>query len=294
MPIRDILLALLVVFVWGTSFIAIKVGVGEMPPILFTAMRFLFSALPAVLFLPRPKIPVWIIIAYGFALGVVKFSLLFLSIKLGLPISLASILAQMQVFFTILLAFILFHEAPTRMQIIGALIAFAGIAIFGYERAQSAPLLPFVLVLGAAFFWGVSNVIGKKAGKVDMLAFVVWASLVAPVPLMAISYLVEGREPFIQAFLHPTWPGFLSILYVAHAATLLGFGLWSNLLSRHPVGAVTPFALLIPIVGMACGVMFFDEHLTPLILLGSAVVFAGLLVNVFGDRTMRRLRRPAS
>jgi len=289
-PIRDILLALLVVFVWGTSFIAIKVGVQEMPPILLTALRFLFSAIPAVFFLPRPKIPVWILVAYGFALGVIMFSLMFIAIRLGMPISLASILAQMQVFFTIMLAFFVFGEAPTRMQMLGAGIAFVGIAIFGYERAQSAPLLPFMLVLCSAFFWGVANVIGKKAGKVDMLAFIVWASLSAPAPLMAISWVFEGREAFTAAFTHPTWAGVLSVAYLALAATILAFGLWSSLLSRHPVGLVTPFALLIPIVGFACGVIFFGEHLTPLILVGSLVVFAGLLINVFGDRVMRRYR----
>ncbi|HUN12798.1 MAG TPA: EamA family transporter, partial [Rhabdaerophilum sp.] len=180
--------------------------------------------------------------------------------------------------------------APTRMQLLGAAIAFVGIAIFGYERAQAAPLLPFVLVLCSAFFWGVANVIGKKAGRVDMLAFIVWASLSAPVPLMAISWVFEGQAAFVSAFTHPTWAGVLSVAYLALGATILSFGLWSGLLSRHPVSLVTPFALLIPIVGMACGVMFFGEHLTPLIVVGSLVVFAGLLINVFGDRLIRRYR----
>ena len=290
MPFRDILLALLVVFIWGTSFIAIKLGVEAMPPIFLTAMRFLFSAVPAIFFLSRPKIPVWILIAYGFALGVAMFSLMFIAIRLGLPISLASILAQMQVFFTILLAYFVFGEAPTRLQIIGAGIAFIGIVVFGYERAQSAPMLPFMLVLASALFWGVANVIGKKAGRVDMQAFIVWASLSAPGPLLIISWLFEGQEAVMAAVTHPTWAGVLSIAYLALAATVVAFGLWSNLLSRHPVSVVTPFALLIPIVGMACGVLFFNERLTPMLLVGSAIVFAGLLINVFGDRLVRLLR----
>ncbi|KAF0226904.1 MAG: hypothetical protein FD175_2880 [Beijerinckiaceae bacterium] len=290
MPLRDTLLTLLVVFIWGTSFVAIRFGVDEMPPILFTALRFAFSALPAVFFLPRPKIALWIILAYGTTLGVIKFSLLFIAIKLGMPIGLTSIVVQMQVFFTILLAFFVYGEAPTRLQIIGALIAFAGIVIFGYARAQAAPLLPFVMVLGAAFFWGVSNVIGKKAGKVDMLAFVVWASLVAPLPLLGLSWLVEGPEAIAAAASALSLKGIGSIAFVSYVATIIGFGLWGRLLSKHPVSAVTPFALLIPVVGMACGVIFFGEVLTIPILIGSGVVFAGLLINVFGDRLVRSRR----
>lgn len=290
MPLRDILLTLLVVFIWGASFVAIKFGVEEIPPILLTGLRFFFSAVPAVFFVARPRVPLWTLLAFGFVLGVVKFSLLFIAIKLGMPIGLTSIVIQMQVFFTILLAFALFGEAPTRLQLIGAGVAFVGIVIFGYERAQGAPLLPFLMVLAAAFFWGVANIIGKKAGRVDMLAFVVWASLVAPLPLFGLSYVLEGPQAIGAAFSAISLKGVLSILFIAYAATVFGFGAWNNLLSRHPVSLVAPFALLIPIVGMASGVIFFDETLSLPILIGSGVVFAGLLINVFGDRLLRRHR----
>lgn len=290
MPLRDLLLTLAVVVTLGSSFVAIKVGVSEIPPLLLTGLRFFFCAIPAVFFLPRPRVPWGVLAAYGVALGVIKFSLLFLAIKLGLPIGLTSVVAQMQVFFTMLIAFAVFREAPTRLQVIGAALAFLGMVIFGYERAQSAPLLPFLLALSAAFFWGVANVIGKKAGRVDMLAFVVWASLFAPLPLAILSLIFEGQAAILESLRHIDLKGVGSVAFLAYAATIFGFGAWSGLLSRHPVAKVAPFALLIPIVGMAWGVLFFGEVLTPGIVLGSAVVFAGLLINVFGDRLVARMR----
>ncbi|MGL5446147.1 MAG: EamA family transporter [Rhabdaerophilum sp.] len=290
MPFRDLLLTLLVVTVWGTSFVAIKIGVGEVPPILLTGLRFFFSALPAVFLLPKPAVPLAVLAGYGITLGVIKFSLLFLSIKHGLPIGLTSIVAQVQVFFTMIIAFVLLAERPTRFQVLGAIIAFLGIVIFGYERAQSAPLLPFMMALGAAFFWGVANIIGKQAGRVDMLAFVVWASLFAPLPLFVLSWIFEGPEAMWHAAAMLDWKGVAAIAFLAYAANVFGFGAWSGLLSRHPVARVAPFALLIPVVGMACGVVFFGEVLTPGILIGSAIVFAGLLINVFGDRIALRMR----
>lgn len=292
MPLRDLLLTLMVVTIWGSSFVAIKIGVAEIPPILLTGLRFFFSALPVVFFIARPPVPLLVLAGYGVTLGVIKFSLLFLAIKHGLPIGLTSIVVQVQVFFTMIIAFVLLGERPTRLQVLGAIIAFIGIVIFGYERAQSAPLLPFMMALGAAFFWGVANIIGKQAGRVDMLAFVVWASLFAPIPLFALSWIFEGREAIMQAAVMLDWKGIVAIAFLAYAANVIGFGTWGGLLSRHPVAKVTPFALLIPVVGMACGILFFGEILTPGILVGSLIVFAGLLINVFGDRVVLRMRNP--
>jgi O-acetylserine/cysteine efflux transporter len=194
------------------------------------------------------------------------------------------VVAQMQVFFTIFLCVIVFGEKPTRYQLIGAGVAFCGIAIFGYARAQSAPLIPFLLVLGAAFFWGVANTIGKKAGKVDMLAFVVWASLFAPLPLFILSAIFEGVGTDLSALTNMSLAGAASVAYLAFIATIFGFGAWSSLLSRHPVAKVAPFALLIPIVGVACGIVFFGEELTLPLVIGTGIVFAGLIINLFGDR----------
>lgn len=290
MPIRDTLLALLVVFIWGTSFLAIRFGVDDVPPLTLTALRFLFTALPAAFFVPRPNVPGWTLVGYGTALGIIKFSLLFSAIKLGMPIGLTSVVAQLQVFFTLGIAAVIFGETPSRLQVTGAGLAFLGIVLFGWERAQGAPLGPFLMVIGAAFFWGVANAIGKKAGTRDMLGFIVWSSLVVPVPLLALSVIVDGPAAIGAALLPPSLKTTLSITYLAVAATLVGFGLWSSLLARHPVAQVAPFALLIPLVGFACGVFVLGESVTLLTLAGTGVVLAGLAINVFGDRLVTSLR----
>lgn len=291
MPLRDILLALLVVFIWGTSFIGMRYGVEEMPPLMLTAARFFFSAIPAIFLLPRPGAAPKSVIGYGFVLGVGMFGAVIMAIHLGMPIGLTSIIAQTQVYFTMLIAFVLYGERPTRLQLIGAALAAVGMIIFARERAASAPLGPFLLVLFGAFCWGIANIIGKRAAPGNMPSFIAWASLVSPVPLVLASLMLDGPKAAVASLHWPSLTLALSVAYIAFFATNIGFALWGLLLSRHPINSVAPFSLLIPIVGMASGVILFQEKITPGILIGSAVVMGGLALNVFGDRLVARLRR---
>ncbi len=174
MSARDILAAVSVAIVWGLSFIAIKVGVGETSPLMLAALRFLFAAIPMVFFLAPPKAPAWAVALYGLLIGVGQFGLLFIAIHQGFPVGLASLVIMAQVFFTILLAWAFLAESPSRVQIVGAAVGFIGMAVIGSERLAGASLGPFLLVILAAGFWGLGNVLAKSVGKVDMLAFTVW------------------------------------------------------------------------------------------------------------------------
>lgn len=290
MPLRDTLLTLLVIFVWGTGFIAMRVGVDEMSPLMLAAARFFFSGIPAIFLLPRPGASFKALAGYGLVLGIGLFGFVLTAIQMGMPISLTSVVVQTQVFFTMLIAFVLYGERPTRLQITGALLAGVGMVLFAYERAASAPIGPFLLVLVAAFFWGTSNIISKRARPANMASFVSWGSLFAPLPLIGLSYVVEGPQAVAQGFHWPSLALTLSVLYMGLGANTFAFAAWGALLARHPVSTVAPFALLIPVIGIASGALLFDEKLTPMLIIGSAVVVAGLSLNVFGDRLAARLR----
>ena len=190
---RDILAALSVALVWGLNFIAIKVGVGETSPLMLAALRFLFAAVPMVIFVAPPKAPAWAVALYGLLIGAGQFGLLFIAMHQGFPVGLASLIIQAQAFFTILFARIFLGERPSRAQIIGAALGFAGMAVIASERLAGASLGPFLLVVLAATFWGSGNVLAKSLGKLDMLAFVVWSSLAAPLPLFLLSLAIEGK-----------------------------------------------------------------------------------------------------
>lgn len=288
MSLRDILLALLVVTVLGLSFIAIRWGVDEVPPLTLTALRYLAAAVPAVFFVRRPQVKLPNLVGYGLAIGVGQFGLLFVAIDLGMPAGLSSLVIQLQVFFTIFLAFFLFGERPKRVQVAGALVAFAGIGVIGLERLEGAALLPLLMTIVAALFWGFGNMASKAAGQIDMLGFVVWSSLVPPIPLLLGSYLLDGPDAFTAiAAMSPIAIG--SVAFMAYGATLFGFGVWAMLLSRYPANVVAPFALLIPVAGMGSAALLLGEMVSGLEVAGSAVVLLGLAVNVFGPRLLKRV-----
>lgn len=281
---RDIFLALLVVTVWGVNFVAIRWGVDEVPPLLLTAMRYVVAALPAIFFVRRPAVGWSILIGYGFAIGVLQFGLLFMAIKLGMPAGLSSLVMQLQAFFTIALAVAFLGEKLGPFQIAGALVAFAGIGVIGLDRLEGAALLPLLMTIAAAFFWGVGNIVTKKAGQIDMLGFVVWSALVPPIPLFLASLVFEGPGALPQALRDITWLGAGSIAFIAYGATLVGYGIWSKLLSRYPANLVAPFSLLVPIAGIGSAALLLGETISQIEVLGSVLVFVGLLVNVFGPR----------
>ncbi|HEY0920398.1 EamA family transporter [Devosia sp.] len=294
MSLRHLLLAFGVVTVWGLNFVAIRWGVDEVPPLLLTALRFALAAVPAVFFIRPPKVGLALLVAYGFAIGVLQFGLLFVAISLGMPAGLSSVVMQVQAFFTIGLAVAFLGERPGLLQLAGAVVAFAGIGVIGLERLQGAALLPLLMTIAAALFWGIGNIITKKAGAVDMLSFVVWSSLVPPLPLLLASLLLEGPGALPQALVGLTWLGAGSLLFIAYASTLFGYGGWSVLLQRYPANLVAPFALLVPITGIGGAALLLGETISAVEIAGSVLVFAGLLLNVFGPRLWGRLRPRAA
>ncbi len=286
MPIKDILLAILVAATYGVAFVFIKLGVGEMPPLLLTGYRFFFAAVPLVFLVGKPDVAWRWLIAYGVMQGVIMFGLIFTAIAWGMPAGLASIVVQVQVFFTIAMSAAIFGERPGAAQILGAAVALGGIVVIGWARAENAPILPFMLVIASAAAWGAANIIAKAAKPHKMLQFIVWSSLMAPVPLFLASMVVEGTAFGLPPTM-PDWAGVVSVLFLAWPTTVFAFTAWVLLLRRYPAATVTPFALLIPVFGMGSTALVFGERLEMLTWIGSALIFIGLMVNVFGGRLAR-------
>jgi len=129
MKLRDIFIALIAVLVFGTSFVAVKLGVREIPPLLLASLRFFFAAVPAIFFVRRPEVPIRFVVSFGLTMGAFQFALLYSAIRLGMPAGLSSVVLQTQVCFTVLLAYICFGEKPLPLEIIGSLVALVGVVV---------------------------------------------------------------------------------------------------------------------------------------------------------------------
>jgi O-acetylserine/cysteine efflux transporter len=286
---RDLLLALVVVVAWGVNFVVIKAGLHGVPPMLLGALRFTLAAVPAVFFVKRPQMPWRWLFAYGATISFGQFAFLFSAMYVGMPAGLASLVLQAQAFFTLIFAALFLHERFRVPNVVGLLIAAAGLAIIGMHGGHAMTFAGFVLTLCAACSWALGNIVTKKAGKVDLVGLVVWGSLIPPLPFFALSYAFEGPQRIVAALSGISVTSIFAVVYLAFIATLLGYGLWSRLLSRYPASQVAPFSLLVPIVGLASASLFLDEQLSAAQIVGAVLVMAGLAVNVFGGWVVQRL-----
>jgi O-acetylserine/cysteine efflux transporter len=286
---RHVLLAVLVAAIWGFNFVVLKVGLDEFPPILFSALRFLAAAVPAIFFVGRPSVAWRWIISVGLVLGVAKFSFLFIGLKVGMPAGLGSLVLQSQVIFTTVFAAVVLRERPKPVQITGIALAVAGIGVIAWDYGVSSPLLGFLLLVGAGACWGVSNVLMRYAKPADTLRFMVWVSAVAVLPLFALSLLTED----VSALGRLDWAGAGAVGYVAWISTLLGFAIWGFLLRQYESSVVAPFSLLVPVFGMFSAWVFLGEELSGLQAAAGGVVLAGLAIPLLvGRRAARTEVRP--
>jgi O-acetylserine/cysteine efflux transporter len=281
LPLRHLLLALCVTIVWGTNFVVIKYALGDLPPLLFAALRFLLVAFPAIFFFKKPDVPWRLLGAYGLLIGAGQFGLLFLAIKSQIAPGLASLVVQSQVFFTIGLAMYFNGERVKPFQVFALLLAMIGLGIIFSNTDGSSTPLGVAMILGAGLSWAGGNHVAKLSGKINMLSYVIWSSLFAFPPLFLAAFIFEGQGA-IQAGLHSanawTWG---ALLWQSLANSLFGYAAWGWLLARHPAASVTPLAFLIPVFGMGAAVVFLGEPM-PLWKTGAAIfVLAGMALNMF-------------
>jgi len=277
---RDIALAVGVAALWGVNFVVIRVGLDHFPPLLFNALRFTLAAVPAVFFVGRPRVPWRWILAVALALGVTKFSLLFAGMAAGMPAGLSSLVLQSQAIFTVLLAVFLLKERPGRRRIAGLAVAALGVVVVATGLGTDVPGGAFALVIAAAAAWGVSNVATRKAGATDMLRFMVWVSALASPWLIALSLLVDGPAEDLEALRSVTPGAAFAVLFVAGAATLGGFAAWGHLIGRYGASTIAPFAMLVPLFGIASAALLLDEPVRPTDAVGGLLVVGGVLAGL--------------
>ncbi|WP_186096295.1 EamA family transporter [Burkholderia gladioli] len=293
MKLRDTLLAILVTAIWGLNFSVIKLGLQSTDPFVLAGIRFTLSALPAVLFIRRPAVPLSYLAAYGLLFGVGLWGIVNLGIQAGLSAGIASLVLQFSAFLTILLGAAVFREAVSRYQFAGIAIALLGLACVIAITDGSATPAGIALVIVGALAWSGANLVIKLSGTREVLAFLVWSSLFSPLPLFAIAWLQHGAAVYAATFTHVDGKAVFSILFQVYPTTLFGYGVWNLLLRKYPVSTVAPLSLLVPIFGMLGSALIFGEPIGTLKLLATALIVLGLAVGLYGKHLGARLARQA-
>jgi O-acetylserine/cysteine efflux transporter len=284
---KDVALVLLITAIWGLNFSLIKLGVNQINPFLLAAMRFTLCALPAVFFLPKPYVAWRWIIFYGLCFGVGTWGLVNLGIKLGLSAGIAALILQSSAFITIGLSVIFLKERVTSSQIVGALLAFAGLSTIIMVTEGRATLMGTVIVLFAAVSLSLANVIVKRSGTTQIFSFLVWSSLFAPLPLLMLFYLSEGMASSTSFHQQLNSAVVLSIFFQVYPTTLFGYWVWNSLLRKYSVASVAPLALMVPLFALGFSALIFHDWPSTIKLVGGLLVLTGLAVGSYGTQMKR-------
>lgn len=280
LPLAHVLLAVAVAAVWGTNFVVIRIALAHLPPFLFATLRFTFALLPAIFFLKRPAVPWTHLAAYGVTIGAGQFGLLYIAMAHSISPGLASLVVQTQVFFTIGFAMWFAGERIRTVQVVALGMGAVGLGIVAVHRGGDVTPLGLVLVLLAAACWAGGNLIARAGGPVNMLAYVVWSSLFAVPPLLALSLLFDGVPAIVQALRNADGVTWASVLYQSIGNSLFGYASWAWLLARHPAATVSPFALLVPVFGIATSALVMAEPLQGWKIAAGVLVLSGLALDL--------------
>ncbi|WNB86264.1 EamA family transporter [Cellulomonas sp. ATA003] len=285
MPTRDRLLAGVVALVWGLNFLAIHASLEQFPPYFLVFLRFALLAVPTLLLVRRPAVPWRWLVGYGLGFGVLQFVFLFLALTAGMPVGLASLVLQSSAPFTVLLAGLLLRERITARQGVGIALAVAGLGAIVVHRAGldgGAALLPVVLTLAGGLGWALGNLCNRQAQTDRPFALMLWMTVIPPVPMLVVALVLEGPDR-IGASLTTlgTRQGLLAVAGLAFTvliATLIGSGIWTALMNRHPSSTVAPFSMLVPVVGILSAWVVLREPTEPVELAAGVVVVGGVLL----------------
>ncbi|MEM8496399.1 MAG: EamA family transporter [Pseudomonadota bacterium] len=279
MPLSHQFLAILVAFIWGSNFVVIHHGLQAFPPLTFATLRFIFVAIPLVFIVAKPNTSWRQLAAYGLFIGCGQFGLLFWAMNDDITPGLASLIIQMQIFITILLAMLIHGEAVTRRQLLALLVCFTGLSIIIVNTDEYTTVAGVAITLAAAGSWAAGNLVAKGAGKVNILAFLAWSSLFAVPPLALLALYLEGW-PAIRIGITSAGIGAWGVvLWQSIGNTLIGYGLWNMLLARYPAAVVTPWALLVPVFGMSASALLLAEPMPWWKLTAMLVMLFGLGLN---------------
>lgn len=288
MNLKDYLLILLVIGIWGVNFLFMKFALNEIPPMVLGMLRFFCVVFPAVFLLKRPPVPWHLLAAYGLTISFGQFALMFTALDWGLPTGLAALMLQVQVFFTVLIAGIVLREPVLAHHLLGMFTAAVGLVFIGIGHYQGQlPITAMLPVFGAAASWACGNIIVKRIGSVNALSLVVWGGIPAFCAFTLASLMLYGTDGLAQHVSNLTWKGIVGILFLAYVASLVGYTGWGALLAKHPAGRVTPFALLVPVIALLAGYLILNERLAAWHWLGIVVVMAGLTLHIFGGKWRR-------
>lgn len=279
MHLKDLLLGLSIMCLWGFNFSVIKLGADQINPIVLTTLRFTFAVLPVIFFIRRPAVKLRYLIGYGITFGVGVWGMMTSAITLGVSAGMAGVLMDLSLIASLLIGWLVLKEKISSRQTLGAVLILLGAGVSLSIEDGSVPLTGLLLVLIGSLSWAIIGLIVKLANTQQVFAFSVWGMLFAPVPLAALALVSYGPGVFIALPEQMNTSVWFSVLFQAYPTTLLGYWLWNRLITKYPLSTVAPLTMLTPVFGLLGSMIFHGEEIDNTKLLACVFILVGFLIG---------------
>jgi len=292
MPASHFLLLLFICLIWAGNFIAAAWAVQSMEPITFTVVRF---ALVLVLLVPLLRFPLrrqWkTLIACCWTMGAIHFGLVFFALGRSADVSSIALLMQVYIPMSTLLAVLVLGERIGWRTTTGILISFGGVMVMGLDPLVLSQLDVLFLVLVSALSLATGTILMRRLQGISVLNFQAWNALLSIVPLSLLALWLEDPVRGIPATLSApdVW---LAVAYSAVGASIIGHGGFYWLIQRHEVNLITPYLLLVPVLAVLLGILFWGDRPGPRLIIGGSLVLAGVLWITLRARWRRKPATP--
>ena len=291
MKLKHLLLLILVMFIWGVNFSAIKLGINGLDPFLVAAARFFFATFPIIFFVPKPNVPFKYLALYGLTFGTGVWGMAYCAIALGLSSGMASVLLKLDVITSVLFGVIFFKEVLSRKLTIGIVVALVGLLVSIVYTNGNITLAGVGFILIASICWPLAGLIIKKSGTDKPFAFNIWGMLIAPIPLILLSLSFNGFSGISDSLTHWSAATWFAVLFQAYPTTVFGYWVWNNMLLRYPMTMLAPFPLLTGIFALLSGYLFYAETLSPMQFLSCFMFLVGIAIVVLPKEWLNKARR---
>ncbi len=279
---RHFLLMVLICVIWGFNFVAAKVGVGQMPPLLFTGLRFLILAVVLIPFLKPAPGRMRDVLLIALFNGALNFGLMFIGVALT-EASVVAVVVQLNVPFATILSIVVLGETVHWRRWVGIAMTFAGVMVVSFDPHVFDSLTGVFFAAMGAFAGAIAAVLMRRLTNVGMFQLQSWTAATAAPLLLAGSLIFEDNQ--MTAIANADAIGWSALLFTAFGASLIGHNGYYYLLQRYEVSLIAPLSLIAPILGVVFGVWMLDEPLTWRMTIGALIAFAGVGVLAVRGRT---------
>lgn len=289
MPVKHILFTIFVCLIWGVNFAVMKIGLLRLDPYLFGFVRFsivLLILLPWLKVVPGSMIKLFLL---GNLIGGFQFALVFLGMDLTDHVSAMSVIVQMNIPITLILAHFVLGERMSYWRTGGVIVAFAGVVIITLEPEILEEGVVVLIILAATVLYSIGVIVMRKVTAVPVFQTQAWVSFYS-VPVFIIMTLIFEENQFAQ-IKNIDFVGISMVLYTSILSTIVGYGGINYLLRQYPVTFISPFMVSVPVFATISSVVFLGEVLSTKFIIGTAVTMSGLSIIHYRDWQLKRKAR---